>query len=196
MPLDISVANRSFVRAWVLALAAGACLAGAPAFAADYVQAPGSSLIFASRYQGEVFTGQFAKFSTRLSFDPQQLADARLDVVIALASASSANDDRDAALQSADFFDTAKFPQAHYRASKFRHLGGNRYAADGSLSLRGVSQPVTLTFTWTPGAQPLLSGKATVQRLDFGVGAGDWADLELIPNGVAISTKVLLTPAK
>jgi len=196
MPLDISVTNRSFVRAWVLALAAGACLAGAPAFAADYVQAPGSSLIFASRYQGEVFTGQFAKFSTRLSFDPQQLADARLDVVIALASASSANDDRDAALQSADFFDTAKFPQAHYRASKFRHLGGNRYAADGSLSLRGVSQPVTLTFTWTPGAQPLLSGKATVQRLDFGVGAGDWADLELIPNGVAISTKVLLTPAK
>jgi polyisoprenoid-binding protein YceI len=185
MPLDISVTNRSFVRAWVLALAAGACLAGAPAFAADYVQAPGSSLIFASRYQGEVFTGQFAKFSTRLSFDPQQLADARLDVVIALASASSANDDRDAALQSADFFDTAKFPQAHYRASKFRHLGGNRN-----------SQPVTLTFTWTPGAQPLLSGKATVQRLDFGVGAGDWADLELIPNGVAISTKVLLTPAK
>ena len=34
---------------------------------------------------------------------------------------------------------------------KFRSLGGNQYAADGTLSLRGVSKPVTLTFTWTPG---------------------------------------------
>ena len=33
-------------------------------------------------------------------------------------------------------------------------LGGNRYAADGTLCLHGVSKPVTFTFTWTPGAQP------------------------------------------
>ena len=37
---------------------------------------------------------------------------------------------------------------------------------------RGVTKPVTLTFTWTPGAQPVLTGKATVKRLDFGVGGG------------------------
>ena len=67
-------------------------------------------------------------------------------------------------------------------------------AADGTLSLRGVSKPVTLTFTWTPGAQPVLTGKATVKRLDFGVGGGDWADTSTIPNEVAISTKVVLKP--
>ena len=61
---------------------------------------------------------------------------------------------------------------------------------------RGVSKPVTLTFTWTPGAQPVLSGKATVKRLDFGVGGGDWADTKTIPNEVAVSTKVVLKPAK
>lgn len=184
------------VRRLLLAAIATCLLAvGFPAVAADYVQAAGSTLTFASRYQGEVFSGRFANFRTRLSFDPQHLADARLDVLIALASAGTANEDRDEALQGADFFHSRKFPQARYRASTFRRLGGNQYAADGTLSLRGVNRPVTLTFTWTPGAQPVLSGKAILNRLDFGIGAGDWADLSLIPNAVAVSTRLVLAPA-
>ena len=175
-------------------LAAG--LVAAPAVAADYVQGPGSTLTFASHYQGEVFTGRFARFTTTLRFDPQQLADARLDVQIPLASAGTANQDRDETLQGPDFFDSPRFPQARYVASAFRHLGGNEYAADGTLSLRGISKPVTLTFSWTPGARPVLSGKASVKRLDFGVGGGDWAGFELIPETVAISTKVMFAPAK
>ena len=169
-------------------------LLAAPAFAADYVQAPGSTLVFASKYDGEVFTGKFASFTTTLSFDPAKLATSKLDVMIPLAGASTGNDDRDSTLSSSDFFNVAKFAQARYTASKFRSLGGNQYAADGSLSLRGVSKPVTLTFTWTPGAQPVLTGKATVKRLDFGVGGGDWADTKTIPNEVAVSTKVVFKP--
>lgn len=176
--------------------AALVAMMSAPAIAADYAQAPGSTLAFASQYDGETFTGSFPGFSTRLSFDPAQLANAKLDVTIPLAGAKTGNADRDSTLQEADFFDVAKYAQARYTASKFRSLGGNRYAADGTLSLRGVSKPVTLNFTWTPGAKPVLSGKATVKRLDFGVGGGDWADTKTIPNEVAISTKVVLQPAK
>lgn len=168
-----------------------AMFATVPALAADYVQAPGSSLVFASKYDGEVFTGQFPGFDTKLSFDPANLAASRLDVTIPLAGAKSGNADRDSTLQGADFFNVAKFATARYSASKFRALGGNQYAADGTLELRGVSKPVTLTFTWTPGAQPVLAGKAVVKRLDFGVGGGDWADTGTIPNETAISTKVV-----
>ncbi|MDR7067835.1 polyisoprenoid-binding protein YceI [Pseudoxanthomonas japonensis] len=171
-------------------------LATAPAMAADYVQAPGSTLVFASNYQGETFTGKFGGFATTMSFDPKQLATSKLDVAIQLAGTQTGNGDRDGTLVSADFFNVAKFAQARYTATKVRSLGGNQYAADGTLSLRGVSKPVTLTFTWTPGAQPVLAGKATVKRLDFGVGGGDWADTSTIPNDVAISTKVVLKPAK
>ncbi len=178
-------------------IAAGLLLAAAiPAFAADYVQVPGSTLVFASNYQGETFTGKFGGFNTTLSFDPANLATSRLDVTIQLAGTKTGNDDRDSTLQTGDFFDVARFAQARYTATRFRALGGNQYAADGTLSLRGVSKPVTLTFTWTPGAQPVLAGKATVKRLDFGVGGGEWADTKTIPNDVAISTKVVLKPAK
>lgn len=180
----------------VFATALVAAFAVMPAFAADYVQAAGSSLTFASKYEGEVFTGRFPNFATRLSFDPQQLATSKLDVTIPLAGVTTANDDRDESLKGGEFFAITKFPQARFTSSKFRSLGGNQYAADGTLSLRGVSKPVTLTFTWAPGAQPVLTGKATVKRLDFGVGTGDWEDTALIPNEVAVSTKVVFAPAK
>ena len=107
-----------------------------------------------------------------------------------LASAATSNADYDGELRGASFFDAGKFPRATYNATKFRALGGNRYAADGTLTLRGISKPVVLEFTWTPGAAPVLAGKATVKRLAFGVGGGDWADTALIPDAIAISTKV------
>lgn len=168
---------------------------GAPAHAADYVQAPGSSLAFATKYDGEVFTGQFGGFDTTLRFDPEQLDQARLEVTIQLAGTSTGNADRDSTLAGGDFFNIARFTQARYVAERFRALGGNEYAADGQLTLRGVSKPVTLQFTWTPGAPALLSGRATVKRLDFGVGGGDWADTGVIPDAVAVSTRVFLHPA-
>ncbi|WP_462115735.1 YceI family protein [Lysobacter xanthus] len=164
--------------------------------AADYVQAPGSTLTFATKYQGEVFTGRFPAFTTRLSFDPKALSTSKLDVAIPLAGTATGDGERDASLKGADFFNVAKFPQARFVATKFRALGGNRYAADGQLTLRGVSRPVTLAFSWTPGAKPVLAGQATVKRLDYGVGGGDWADVGLIPNEVAVSTKVMLLPAR
>lgn len=167
-----------------------------PASAADYVQAQGSTLAFAGQYQGDVFSGRFPGFSTRLSFDPARLAGAKLDVTIPLATATTGNSDYDDNLRGGDFLDAARFPQARYTATRFRALGGNQYAADGTLSLHGISKPVTLTFSWTPGAQPVLNGKATVKRLDFGVGGGDWADTGLLPDAIAVSTKVVLQPAK
>ncbi len=185
---------RKYSFAILLLVVAAACTA--PAWAADYVQAPGSSLVFAGTYQGAAFTGRFPGFATTLSFDPQHLDAAKLDVRIPLATATTANTDYDVQMRGDAFFDAAKFAQAHYMATRFRSLGGNRYAADGTLSLHGLNKPVVLTFTWTPGAQPVLAGKASVKRLDFGVGSGDWADTGVIADEVAVSTKVIFVIAK
>lgn len=172
------------------ALVAGLLLAG-PVVAADYVQTTGSTLSFSGKYQGDAFNGKFPGFATVLSFDPARLDLARLTVVIPLAGATAGNPDYDSELRGASFFNIQKFPQARFSAAKFRSLGGSQYAADGTLSLRGVSKPVTLDFTWTAGAKPVLAGTAVVKRLDFGVGGGDWADTKVIPNDIKITTRVV-----
>jgi len=163
-------------------------------FAADYAQQAGSSLGFTASYQGEAFTGSFAKFNSSISFDPAKLAQSRFDVRITLGSANTKNSERDEMLVGPDFFNTKAQPEARYVATKFRALGNNRFVAEGVLSLRGISKPAPLTFTWTPGAKPQLVGSANIQRLDFKVGIGDWDDVELIPNAVTVNTRLILAP--
>lgn len=176
-------------------LAIGLLMLSANAAAANYRQAAGSSLGFRFTYQGQAMPGHFQRFDTRLSFDPAKPAEAVLDVRIPLASASTGDAEQESTLKSGDFFNVAAFPEARYTAKGVRALGGNRFAADGQLTLRGVSKPVTLTFTWTPGAQPVLAGTASVPRLAFGVGGGEWADTGTIADAVQVSTKVVFVAA-
>lgn len=164
-------------------------------FSADYAQQPGSSLGFTASYQGEAFSGSFSKFNSSIRFDPAKLAQSRFDVRITLTSANTKNAERDEMLIGSEFFNATAQPEARYVASKFRALGNNRFVADGVLTLRGISKPAPLTFTWVSGAKPQLLGTAKVQRLDYKVGIGDWDDLELIPNAVTVNTKLLLAPA-
>lgn len=183
--------DRSF-RAALFAIA----LACAPfaASAADYTQAAGSTLQFAGSYQGEAYSGRFPGFATTLRFDPKALATSRLDVAIPITTVTTGNEDYDGEMRGTAFFDSKRFPTARYTATKFRALGGNRYAADGTLTLHGISKPVTLGFTWTPGAKPVLDGKATVKRLAFNVGGGEYGDTSLIPDDVVVTTKVVFAP--
>ena len=185
------------MRSVVMALGITAGGHAGSAQGADYVALPESTLGFSASFQGEAFDGKFARFTPQIRFDPAKLATSRFDVRIQLASANTRNDERDQMLRTSDFFDVAAKPEARFIATRFRALGGNRYAADGTLALHGVSKPVLLSFTWTAGAKAVLSGEATLKRLDFGVGTGDWADTELLPNEVKVKTRLaLVRPGK
>ena len=181
------------IRTTLLAIAL-ALLAPSLALAADWTALPGSALGFSSVFQGEKFTGKFARFTPVIRFDPAQLTASRFDVAIDLASVDTQNSERDDGLRSEDFFNIRAHAQARYVATKFRALGQGRFVADGVLSLNGASKAIPLTFTWTGGAKPILAGTATVRRLDFKVGTGDWEDLSVLPNDVQVSTRLLLAP--
>jgi len=151
-----------------------------------------SKLAFSGVAQDAPYKGLFKNFDATIAFDPAQLGTSRFDVKVQLASSDTSNAEYNDALHGKDFFDSARNPVATYTATKFRSLGGNRYAADGTLSLRGVSKPVTLTFAWAAGATPALVGDATVNRLDFSVGGGEWADTSQIGNAVKVHTELKL----
>ena len=182
------------LRSLVLAATAFALLAPSLVRAADWTASPGSTLGFSSVFQGATFTGKFARFTPVIRFDPAQLSASRFDVAIDLASVDTQNNERDDGLRSVDFFNVHAQAQARFVASKFRALGKGRFVADGVLSLNGASKPVALTFTWTGGAKPVLNGTATLRRLDFNVGSGEWADTSVLPNEVKVTTRLVLAP--
>lgn len=173
-----------------------AAIGAMPACAASW-QADGktSALGFIGMSQGAAFDGRFKSFRADIDFDPAYPDAAHFAVKVDLASADSANSERDSTLHGPDFFAATRYPTATWTATKAHSLGGNRYVADGTLNLRGVSKPVRFTFTWTVAAKPTLVGETTINRLDFGIGGGQWADTSVIANAVKVQATLHLAPA-
>lgn len=154
----------------------------------NWVVGSGGRLGFSARWNGEPIDGRFARWTATILFSPDALDASRIDVSIDLGSVDTGDGQRDGTLTGSDFFDTGRFAKATYRASKFKALGGNRYRADGTLTLRGVSKAVPLDFTLDiDGDKARARGSATIDRTSFGVGQGDYASTAEIAGPVAVS---------
>ncbi|MFC4764106.1 YceI family protein [Dyella koreensis] len=163
--------------------------------AADYtVQPAGSTLGFSGSFQGAGFNGTFGKWTAAISYDAAKLASSKFDVEVDLASVKTGDKDRDGALPGSDFFNVAKFPKAHFVTTGFRQNGA-QVIADGNLTLRGVTKPLSLNVTFTPqGTGATLDVAGSIKRLDFGVGGGDYADTSVIGGDVKVTAHVVLAP--
>lgn len=162
--------------------------------AADYTVQPASSKLgFTSNFQGQSFDGTFGKWTAAISYDAAKLATSKFDVDVDLTSAKTGDNDRDGALPGPDFFNAAKFPKAHFVTTAFRQNGA-QVVADGNLTLRGVTKPVSLNVTFKPqGTGATLDVTGSVKRLDFGVGGGEYADTSVIGPDVKINAHLTLT---
>jgi polyisoprenoid-binding protein YceI len=164
------------------------------ASAADYtVQPSGSTLGFAGSFQGSGFNGQFGKWTAAISYDAAKLASSKFDVTVDLSSAKTGDSDRDSALPGTDFFDVAKYPQAHFVTTGF-HQQGSQVIADGTLTLHGVTKPVSLNVSFKPqGSGATLDVSGTLNRIDFGVGGGQYKDTSVIAADVKVTAHLVLS---
>ncbi len=155
-----------------------------------------SRLTFDGSQNGAPFEGIFSGFDGTITFDPDHLAGSRVAITIPMKDAKTGSDERDQSIGGKDWFDAAKFPESTYTADSFEKKSDGQYVAHGRLTLRGVTLPVDLPFMLTieTDAQgrktAKMHGETTLKRLDFGVGAGQWADPNAVGTDVAV--KVLL----
>lgn len=150
--------------------------------------ASGGRLGFDVTVSGEQVTGRFSRWSSKIAFDPERLDQSSIRATIDLASATTGDGERDNMLSGSDFFATATHPQATFASTDIRSLGGNRYRANGSLSLKGVSRPVRLDFNLAiKGDKATASGSAILSRTAFGVGSGQFEGGDTIGTSVTVS---------
>jgi len=65
--------------------------------------------------------------------------------------------------------------------------------ASGTLTLRGVTQPVTVRFELEPKlGRPVMKGGTTLRRLEFGVGQGDWASTTWVGDPIDVAFELKL----
>jgi cytochrome b561 len=163
------------------------------ALATDWTVVPAQSRIgFSGTHAGKAFKGEFQQWTAEITFDPSDLAKAKATVTVQLASARTGDTTYDKTLPTVDWFDVAKTPAGVFTATGFRALGGDKFEADGTVTIRGFKVPVSLAFTWRPdGDRAMLTGSTKMKRLDFGIGKssdapGEWVSLD-IPVDVTVA---------
>jgi len=164
---------------------ATASIAAAPP---RWIVDPGARLGFTSALAGQAFHGAFRRWDAQIAFDPKQLATSKVTVNVDITSAATGDPTKDQAMPTSDWFDVAHFPRGTFTSTSFKDLGGGRYVALGTLSLRGISRPLALPFTLAiAGDQAKMIGSAVVNRSAFGVGQGQFKAPDTVPFDVRIS---------
>ena len=169
-------------------------LLGVPAMAASWTVVPEESRLgFIGEQSGSSFEGAFERFSAEIEFDPDDLAGAEVVVVIDMASASAGSKDRDSALPQKDWFAVTLFPTARFETQSIsKAAGGEGYVADAVLTIRDQSQNVSLPFTLEIDADiARMNGSLTIDRTEFGVGQGQWANADWVAHEVKVTVDLV-----
>jgi polyisoprenoid-binding protein YceI len=114
---------------------------------------------------------------------------------IAVDSVDTGNEQRDAHVKAADFFDVEKFPTATFVSTGVRADGGD-YVLAGDFTLKGVTKPVELKLEFN-GVNPGMGhgqvagfeASVVLNRKDFGIDI----DMPLETGGAVVGDKVTIT---
>ncbi len=140
------------------------------------------------------FIGRFNDIDASLDFDPENIENSTLEVVINTAGLDINNPVFAEELRGSNWFDVETYPQAVFRTTSFvEALDENTFVFEGDLTLLGTTAPVTLNVNFHGGGRNFLtrkytlgfSGSVTFQRSVFGLdrftsfGVGDEIELEI-----------------
>ncbi len=153
--------------------------------------------------------GRFDKVTGTISA-AKEPADCAVEISIDTASIDTQFAKRDEDLRGPDFFDVKNFPAMTYRGRGIRKTADGAWVMDGSLTIRGVTKEVPLTFRFKgmfpdmPAGQPARASfhaTAAVKRGDFGMTRDNLMELGPNPKGPDVEIEIDVeanasTPAK
>jgi polyisoprenoid-binding protein YceI len=126
-----------------------------------------------------VWRGKFATTSGTVVYD-KDAKTGSIEVTVDINSIDFGNAKLDEHAKSADLFDAAKYPTATYTGKFTKWNGASPTEAEGTLTLHGVTKPVTLHIDSflckvNPMSKKEVCGadaKASFSRADFGINLG------------------------
>jgi polyisoprenoid-binding protein YceI len=143
-------------------------------------------------------TGKFLDYEVWLDAgDKPDLSHATARASIDVGSIDTGNDSWDAKLEKPEWFDAGKFPRIRFESTKVRRVG-DRWEADGNLTLHGVTKPITLPFTFEgrfegPHPDEHIGIHATFKfdRRDYGMAWAGNAEAKAVGNVVTVDITIL-----
>ncbi len=140
--------------------------------------------------------GRFDSFEGTIVTAEDPLASS-VTASVDLSSINTGQEQRDAHIRSADFFEVEKHPTMTFASTGLR-VDGDGFLLDGDLTLKGVTKPVTFKLEVSGfgpdaygGTRCGFSATTEINRMDYGVSFN--GPIPGVPGGVAVSEKVTIT---
>lgn len=154
-----------------------------------------ASLVWKINHLGfSTFIGRFNQMEASLDFDPENIENSSLEVIIDTTSLDVNNPEFEEQLKGDDWFNTEQFPQAVFRSTRFvESVDEDTFIFEGDLTLLGNTAPMQMTINFHGGGRNFLtrsytlgfSADATFNRSEWGLdrftsfGIGDEIELEV-----------------
>ena len=171
-------------------------LIGLPAQAATWVIDPDDSHVyFKYTFGGDDYRGEFKNVEAIFEIDPMSPGACNFSVTIPIGEISIDSPEVLDYLLDYELFDVDTWPTASFKAEKCRLESLNTFVADGTLTIRDQTHPLSFPFKLnveTAGGRIRfrLTSEVTIKRLEYDVGQGYWANTGEVPNDVVIEIDV------
>jgi polyisoprenoid-binding protein YceI len=139
--------------------------------------------------------GAFNEFTGTAVVDGDNPANSSATVTIKAASIDTRNAQRDGHLRSNDFLAMDEYPEITFVSTAVRQAGEDEFEVTGDLTIKGVTNPVTIPFSYEGSAidpygnlRTGFEGSVTINRKDYGV---TW-NAALEGGGVLVGDKIVL----
>ncbi len=159
------------------------------------IDASHSAINFRIRHFFTPVPGLFERWTGTLHFDANDLENSKIDVTIDVSSVNTKNERRDNHLRNPDFFEVSKYPNITFVSSSIRKTGENKFVAVGELTIKETTKTIELPFEFL-GSMPHprnpdntvagFKAEYSLNRLDYGVGTGDFVQTTVVGNEVNI----------
>jgi polyisoprenoid-binding protein YceI len=134
-----------------------------------------SEVTFAIRHLMTKVRGHFSDFTGQVAVVGDNVAATKVTAEIKVASLDTRNTDRDNHMRSAEVLDVEAHPVMRFATTAVR-AEGDGYYADGELTIKDVTKPITLevefagvgTDPWG-GTRAGFSATTSISRKDFGI---------------------------
>jgi polyisoprenoid-binding protein YceI len=121
-------------------------------------------------------SGSFKNFKAEVETNETDFSTAQINLTAEMESISTNNEQRDAHLRNADFFEVEKHPELKFRSTKVEKTDSDTFALYGELTLKGITKPVKLHVEYNGTVKDPWGGERAgfvitgkINRCDWGI---------------------------
>jgi polyisoprenoid-binding protein YceI len=145
------------------------------------VNAENSQVTFAGEHVGMTFSGVFNRWNAELILPPE--TSPKIIATFDVASAKTGDSTYDSTLPEGDWFDVENHPKGVFESSQIV-AKDNDYEVTGTLTLRGISQPVSFLLK---NDSTTLTASFSIDRLAYNIGMDSDPDAEWVSKEIKMT---------